>query len=123
MITRNGTTVAAGTRISNNLYQLDNFIAQLLANITEHKKNEIKEIALTCSAAADMPAQTWETWHRRFSHLARSSIKTLVDKGLVTGLNLDLGSCGGNTLSNPSMEISTITHSWMTVPANHTSPS
>jgi hypothetical protein len=35
---------------------------------------------------------TWETWHKRFGHLGNSSIKTLIDKKLVTGLNIDLKS-------------------------------
>ena len=35
------------------------------------------------------PIHTWETWHRQFGHLGMSSIKTLLDKDLVTGLHID----------------------------------
>lgn len=33
--------------------------------------------------------QTWEIWHRRFGHLGMSSIQKLLDKNLVTGLQID----------------------------------
>jgi hypothetical protein len=92
MIASNGDTVAAGTRISNNLYMLDNFVAQQPATKQDPEKQKQGSSTYAFATSATGPAQTWETWHKRFGHLGRSGLKTLVDKGLVTGLDLDLNS-------------------------------
>jgi hypothetical protein len=38
------------------------------------------------------PTQTWETWHKRFEHLGMNGMQTLLDKNLVTGLNINMQS-------------------------------
>src|SRR5271155_97140 len=35
------------------------------------------------------PALSWETWHRRFGHIAYSGLRKLLDKKLVDGFNVD----------------------------------
>jgi len=87
MNARHGKTVATGTKINNHLYRLDNFIIQPLATISKPNQN-VSQFAFN----ATEPTQTWETWHKRFGHLDMSSIKMLLDKKLVTSLNIDLHS-------------------------------
>src|SRR6266498_1703909 len=89
MNTRNGATVATGTQVTNHLYWLDNFIIQSPAKTTITDiswKDEPSVFKVT------EPTHTWETWHKRFGHLGKSSIQTLFDKNLVVGLNIDLQS-------------------------------
>ena len=74
--------------MSNHLYRLNNFIVQLPAKIPRHTLLTFKSITFSSMESL----QTWETWHRRFGHLGRSSIQTLLDKKLVSGLNVDLNS-------------------------------
>ena len=35
------------------------------------------------------PAQSWDTWHRRFGHISYSGLQKLLDKNLVDGFNID----------------------------------
>ena len=84
MNTINSDTVATGTRINNHLYRLDNFIIQGLGMAI------LKQTTHTFNALE--PKTSWETWHRRFGHLGISSLQTLLDKKLVTSLDIDLRS-------------------------------
>jgi len=88
MNARNGETVITGTQVSNHLYRLNNFIVQLPAKKPCCTLSTNRSI--TFSATESLP--TWETWHRRFGHLGRSSIQTLLDKNLVSGLNVNMNS-------------------------------
>jgi transposase InsO family protein len=47
----------------------------------------IGEDAIACVTVGAAPS--WEDWHRRYGHLAYSSIETLKKKGLVEGLEID----------------------------------
>jgi hypothetical protein len=87
MNAQSGKTVATGTQIANNLYQLDNFLVQQLAI-----KSGLTTDADTSSHSFQTkePLTTWESWHKRFEHLGKSSIQTLLDKNLVVGLDIDL---------------------------------
>jgi len=87
MNTGNGVTVATGTQINNHLYKLDNFIIQ-------KPKMGIPKLTTPVSHtfATTEPFTSWETWHQQFGHLGMSSIQTLLNKKLVTGLNIDLQS-------------------------------
>ena len=82
----NGETVATGTQIVNNLYRLDNFIIQQPA-IKSGLTSKVDAGSHTFQTMEPLP--TWETWHKCFGHLGMSSIQTLLNKGLVTGLNVD----------------------------------
>ena len=46
---------------------------------------------------AAVPKPTWDQWHRRFGHIAISSIETLNREALVTGLNIDQSSIPSHT--------------------------
>ena len=85
MITASGTTIARGTRISNHLYRLNDFtIPRFTATVPTHPTN------IHHTFATVEPAKSWKVWHCRFGHLGISSIQTLVNKSLVTGLNVNL---------------------------------
>jgi len=89
MNTCNGATVATGTQVTNHLYRLDNFIIQSPAKttITDISRKDNPSVFKVTE-----PTQTWETWHKRFGHLGKSSIQTLFNKNLVVSLNIDLQS-------------------------------
>ena len=38
---------------------------------------------------ANEPAQSWETWHRRFGHISYNGLQKLYDLKLVNGFNID----------------------------------
>lgn len=82
----NGETVVTGTRIKNNLYKLDNFIIQQPVTIPIPIA---KPKAISYAFNTSEQLLTWETWHKRYGHLGLSSIQTLLEKNLVTGLKLD----------------------------------
>jgi hypothetical protein len=35
------------------------------------------------------PAQSWETWHKRFGHISYSGLQKLLDEKLVDGFTVD----------------------------------
>jgi len=86
MNAKNGKTVSTGTQISNHLNKLDNFVIQ--RPVTRPERT-MKNRAGSHVFNATEPIPTWETWHKRFGHLGFSSIQTLLDQKLVTGLNVD----------------------------------
>jgi hypothetical protein len=82
----NGETVAVGTKISNNLYKLKDFSVTHLP-VMDPGPKAAPSYAFTMNATG-----TWDMWHRRYGHLGLSSLQTLLDQHLVTGLDLDLAS-------------------------------
>jgi hypothetical protein len=86
MSRKDGETIAMGTRISNQLYKLE--------EVTTEKRlpNSERANADQYTFASVHPAQDWEVWHRRFGHIAMDSIRTLYDKKLVEGLSVNTAS-------------------------------
>ena len=86
LVTESGDTIAIGMRISNHLYKLQNFTiikpgtTPLVKPITSSLFNTIE------------PAVTWEVWHKRMGHLSMAGLKTLYNKHLVDGFNVDASS-------------------------------
>jgi len=74
------TTIVKGTRKDSKLYKIKFTIAPKPSN----KKPIDDLICLTARLAVP-----WETWHKRFGHIAYSGLEKLVCLGLVDGLNVD----------------------------------
>jgi len=70
MNARNGKTVAVGTKINNNLYKLKDFTVQ-------HLGTTIPKPLTTSSYSFNVvnPFKSWNTWHRRFSHLGMTALR------------------------------------------------
>ena len=84
LITKDGTPVARGTQIGNNLYKMNVNIREPGAKTT---KEEIPQ-----SFVINEPSQNWETWHKRFGHIGYSGLQYMLDKNLVKGFNVDINS-------------------------------
>ena len=82
LITQNGQQVAQGTKIDNNLYKM-----RLTLRNSHSLLSESPTMPLTFIGCE--PVLNWETWHRRFGHVAYSGLRKLLDKKLVDGLHVD----------------------------------
>src|SRR5271168_1832836 len=82
LITQNGQQVVQGTKINNNLYKM-----RLTLRNSHSHLSESPTMPLTFIGCE--PVLNWETWHRRFSHVAYSGLRKLLDKKLVDGLHVD----------------------------------
>ena len=81
LVTKIGTQVARGTQIGNNLYKMD---------VAIRKPNPIStKEAIPQSFMVNEPAQSWETWHKRFGHIGYSGLQHMLDKNLVKGFNVN----------------------------------
>ena len=76
LLSSDGTIVAKGERAKNNLYWMR---FQLLQN-TWPPPNQYVYASIN---------QSWDTWHRRFSHISYGSLQTLCNKGMVSDLQID----------------------------------
>ena len=93
LIAKNRKHVAIGRRINNHLYKM-NFT---MRNASESKgttpdRGKATPDMEVASPEAFQTSETtpgWETWHRRFGHISYSGLKRLLDKGMVTGFNVD----------------------------------
>jgi Reverse transcriptase (RNA-dependent DNA polymerase)/gag-polypeptide of LTR copia-type/Integrase core domain/GAG-pre-integrase domain len=81
LITKDGIPVARGTQIENNLYKMKVAIRKPDIKFT-------KEANPQCFVINE-PAQSWETWHKRFGHIGYSSLQQILDKNLVEGFNVN----------------------------------
>ena len=66
----NGDTVAVGTKLSNNLYRLQDFKVS--------KPETTNSINRTYAFQNNTNLATWEIWHRRFGHLGLTSLQTKI---------------------------------------------
>ena len=76
-------TVAKGRQVGNFLYRM---------NVQTRKPGASQFKNITASPqtfVASEPAQSWETWHRRFSHISYNGLQKLHDLKLVNGFNVD----------------------------------
>ena len=81
--TKDGIAIAKGEEIGNFLYRL---------NVFTRKPNspQTKNIAASPQTfMANEPAQSWETWHRRFGHINYYGLQKLYNLKLVNGFNVD----------------------------------
>ena len=83
---KGGKTIARGTQINNHLYKLIDFTIIKPGSINSDPAS------VPITFATTEPSQSWEIWHRRFGHLGLSSLTTLLNKQLVTGLDVDVQS-------------------------------
>jgi hypothetical protein len=65
LVTKDGKHIAKGHKISNNLYKMDICPQQIIYNSSENPQTFITEL----------PAQSWETWHRRFGHIGHTTLQ------------------------------------------------
>jgi hypothetical protein len=84
LITKDGTSVAWGTKVENNLYKMK--VAIHKPNITIPKAM----VATPQCFVANEPAQSWKTWHKRFGHISYSRLQHMLDKNLVEGFSVDM---------------------------------
>lgn len=57
--------------------------------IRKPNKKYTKEANPQCFVINE-PAQSWETWHKRFGHIGYSSLQHILDKNLVEGFNVNI---------------------------------
>ena len=69
---------------------LDNILIYSSNKATHHK--QVKKVLHWLRKHGLYAKTSWETWHQRFGHLGNSSLQTLLDKKLVTSLDIDLRS-------------------------------
>jgi GAG-pre-integrase domain len=84
LITRDGTHVAQGSKIANNLYKLDVSVR------CPQNGNETTTPSYVFSTSVQ--TQSWETWHRRFGHVGYTGLQKLLDDELVDGFTVDTSS-------------------------------
>jgi hypothetical protein len=77
-------TIAEGLRIKNNLYKLK---VRVYSPRTRKGSN-----TSTLTFVATESTQSWETWHKRYGHISYGSLRTLYEKGLVSGFFVDKSS-------------------------------
>jgi hypothetical protein len=83
LITKDGTAVARGTQIENNLYKMKVAFRQPNA-----KLKMVKTIP-QCLLIHE-PVQNWETWHKRLGHISYSGLQQMLDNNLVEGFNVNI---------------------------------
>jgi hypothetical protein len=83
LITKDGKSIAKGTKISNNLYKMKVSVRE--PNATHTKKYT----ATPQTFMSNEPSQSWETWHNRFGHISYSGLQKLLDLKLVDGFTVD----------------------------------
>ena len=83
LITKDGTSVARGTKVGNNLYKMK-------VAVREPNTRSPKNTTVTPQTfLAAEPVQSWETWHKRFGHIGYSRLQHMLDKDLVEGFSVD----------------------------------
>jgi len=84
LISPNGTPIASGSMVNNNLYKLRfNYVSY-------NKDTPNTDVQINLSTQAQM--FTWESWHRRFRHVSYSSLTKLHTQNLVEGFTIDMDS-------------------------------
>jgi gag-polypeptide of LTR copia-type/Integrase core domain/GAG-pre-integrase domain len=84
LITKDEVPVARGTQIGNGLYKMNVAIREPCAKNIEEANPQ--------SFIVNEPAQSWETWHKRFGHVGYSGLQKMLDKNLVNGFSVDKNS-------------------------------
>ena len=82
---KNGTAVAAGTKIENNLYKLKLNTRSPRVNSSNQEKKNLQSFSME-------ETQNWETWHKCYGHIGYSGIQKLIDHKMVDGLTIDISS-------------------------------
>jgi hypothetical protein len=83
LITKDGKSIARCKKISNNLYRMK-------LTIRKPGSSTTKSMTVTPQTyLTSEPAQSWETWHKRFGHISYSGLQKILDLNLVNGLNID----------------------------------
>ena len=78
LFTKDGISVACGTKIANNLYKMNFRICK-------------DQISMEHTYASAKP-ETWETWHWRFRHIRYSGLQRMLDEKLVKGFEVNITS-------------------------------
>ena len=84
LIDKNGKTRATGKWFDSNLYNMN----VQVSNFDQHMQSFPEKSKHTSYVVQATPV-SWETWHRRFSHISYSGLEHLLTKGLVNGFNVD----------------------------------
>jgi len=79
LTTKDGTAIAKGEKLQNNLYRI----------ILKLASNPMAEVV--CFSANTFPIP-WKTWHRRFGHVSYSGLQNLLRLNLVDGFKVDASS-------------------------------
>jgi len=78
LTTKSGSHITQGPCIANNLYNLRFTIKRLMQNKTSDH------------IFATQETPSWETWHKRFSHIGYTGIQKMYELGLVDGFDVDV---------------------------------
>jgi hypothetical protein len=83
LVTKDGKSVARCQKVSNNIYRMKITIRQP-GSMTTKNATVTPQTYLSSE-----PAQSWETWHKRFGHISYTGLQKLLDLDLVDGFNVD----------------------------------
>src|SRR6202522_3433372 len=84
LITKDGILVARGTKVGNNLYNMK-------VAIREPNTKPSKNTTVTPQTfLAAEPAQSWQTWHKRFGHTSYGRLQYMLDNDLAEGFSIDM---------------------------------
>jgi hypothetical protein len=83
LITKDGKSIARGTKIGNNLYKIK--VSVCKPNTTHAKGHTVTPQTFM----SNEPSQNWETWHNQFGHISYSGLQKLLDLNLVDGFSVD----------------------------------
>jgi len=118
LITKDGTSVARGTKVGNNLYKMKVAICE---PNTKPSKNRTVTPQTFLSAE---PAQSWEIWHKRFGHMSYGRLQHMLDNNLVEGFSVDTRTqkldCIACTKSKQTVEPFGKSAEWKTEPGELT---
>ena len=87
LITKHGIPVAQGNKIGNSLYKMD--VVTRTPNATTSTSPKVVITTTPQCFVANEPAQSWETWHKRFGHIGYSGLQYMLDHDLVEGFSVD----------------------------------
>jgi hypothetical protein len=82
LVTKDGKQIAKGEKVNKNMYKMS-----VSTKTTDSPSKNCSATPQTFLGEA--PAIDWETWHRRFGHVAYSGLQKLLDYNMVDGFNVD----------------------------------
>jgi hypothetical protein len=77
LITKNGKSIAKGTKIGNNLYKIK--VSVRKPNTADTKRHTVTPQTFK----SNEPFQNWETWHNWFGHISYNGLQKLLDLNLI----------------------------------------
>jgi hypothetical protein len=114
LITKDGTLVAQGTKVGNNLYKMKVAICE------PNAKAPKATITTPQTFLAGEQAQSWKTWDKQFGHTSYGRLQHMLDNNLVEGFSVDMHmpkpDCVACTESKQTVELFSPKSNWKTEP-------